>query len=125
MSQLDDAIRQALSAEDAKLLEGMGADQALHAQVFQTFQGKLGWINTIGWLAGFAFFAIFAWCTWQFVTATEVRDMLMWGAGAALGCTALAMVKMWFWMELEKNAIVRELKRLELQVARLSARLPR
>ena len=50
--------------------------------------------------------------------------MLLWGGGAAIGLTALAMVKMWFWMELEKNAIVREVKRLELQVARLVARLP-
>jgi hypothetical protein len=37
----------------------------------------------------------------------------------------LALVKVWFWMELQKNAIVREVKRLELQVASLAAQLRR
>jgi hypothetical protein len=122
MTNLDDAIREALSAEDAKLLEGFGADQALYNQIFQAFQGKLGWINAVGWLGGLLFFAAFVYCAWQFTTVSETRDLLMWGGGAALAFIALAMVKLWFWMELQKNAIVREVKRLELQVARLGAR---
>jgi hypothetical protein len=31
------------------------------------------------------------------------------------------MIKVWFWMEIQKNAIVREIKRVELQVANLAA----
>jgi hypothetical protein len=31
----------------------------------------------------------------------------------------------WFWLELQKNAIMREVKRLELQVASLAAQLAR
>jgi hypothetical protein len=33
------------------------------------------------------------------------------------------MMKIWYWLELNKNAVTREIKRLELQVARLSARM--
>jgi len=32
------------------------------------------------------------------------------------------MLKMYFWMEINKNVMLREVKRLELQVARLAAR---
>ena len=122
MSKLDDAIRQALSREDAALLEGLGADQPLHSQLMETFKGKLAWMNIVGWIAGFAVAAVMFYCVWQFVNAAEIRDMLMWGGGAALATAGLVLIKIWFWMEMQKNSVVREIKRLELQVARLSAR---
>jgi hypothetical protein len=34
----------------------------------------------------------------------------------------VAMLKMYFWMEMNKNVTLREMKRLELQVARLASR---
>jgi hypothetical protein len=34
----------------------------------------------------------------------------------------VAILKIWFWMEMHKNAVLREVKRLELQIARLAAR---
>ena len=32
-------------------------------------------------------------------------------------------LKIWFWMEIQRNSVVREIKRLELQVANLSRQL--
>jgi uncharacterized membrane protein YciS (DUF1049 family) len=58
---------------------------------------------------------------WRFVQATEVGDMLRWGAAAAFAFAGLALVKLWFWLELQKDEIVREVKRLEVQVASLAA----
>ena len=63
--------------------------------------------------------------TWRFVRAQAVGDMLRWGAAAAFAFAGLALVKIWFWLELEKNAVVREIKRLEVQVASLAAQLRR
>ena len=57
--------------------------------------------------------------------ASNLEDMLRWGAGSALAFAGLALVKVWFWMEMQKNAIMREVKRLELQVASLAAQLRR
>jgi len=64
-----------------------------------------------------------AYCVWRFAGAADVRNMLVWGGGAALALSAVSMIKLWFWMELQRNATVREIKRLELQVSRLAARL--
>jgi len=30
------------------------------------------------------------------------------------------MLKLWFWMQMDKNTVIREVKRLELQVATLA-----
>ena len=122
MNKLDDAIRQALSREDAALLEGFGADQPLHSQLMETFRGKLAWMNMVGWIAGLVLAAAMFYCIWQFLNTPEIRDMLMWSGGAALAAAGLVLIKIWFWMEMQKNAVVREIKRLELQVARLGAR---
>jgi hypothetical protein len=125
MNDLDRAIRQSLSAEDAELLDRLGADQALHRQVLATFEGQLRWLNVAGWLAGFVLFGAASVMAWRFLSATEVEDMLRWGAASAVALAGLALIKVWFWMELQKNAVMREVKRLELQVASLAAQLKR
>jgi hypothetical protein len=125
MNDLDQAIRQSLSAEDAELFDRLGADQALHRQVLATFEGGLRWFNVAGWIAGFVLFVVASVLAWQFVQAENVGDMLRWGAASALAFAGLALVKVWFWLELQKNAVVHEVKRLEVQVASLAAQLRR
>jgi hypothetical protein len=125
MNDLDRVIRQSLSAEDAELLDRLGADQALHQQVLAAFQGRLRWMNVAGWIAGALLFGVAYVMARRFVQAPELDDMLRWGAASALGFAGVALVKVWFWMELQKNAILREVKRLELQVASLAAQLRR
>lgn len=125
MNELDRAIRQSLSAEDAELFDRLGADQALHRQVLATFEGRLRWFNAAGWIAGAVLFAVACVLAWRFVSAQELEDMLRWGAASALAFAGVTLVKVWFWLELQKNAIVREVKRLEIQVASLAAQLRR
>ena len=125
MNDIDQAIRQSLSAEDVELLDRLGADQALHRQVLATFEGRLRWFNAAGWIAGVVLFGVACVLTWRFAQAQALEDMLRWGAASALAFAGIALIKVWFWLELQKNAIVREVKRLEVQVASLAAQLRR
>ena len=121
MSNLDERIRESLSAEDQELLAQMDADDSLYRDVIATFQGRMRWMNVLSSIIGFALFGVALLCGWRFTMETEPRGMLMWGAGAALAISGLTMIKLWFWMEIQKNAIVREIKRVELQLAKLAA----
>lgn len=121
MNELDHTIRQSLSEEDAALIDRLGADQALHRQVRATFEGRLRWWNAAGWVAGAVLFGVGSVLAWRFGQAEDLADMLRWGAASALAFAGVAMVKVWFWLELQKNAIVREVQRLEVQVASLAA----
>ena len=125
MNDVDRAIRQSLTAEDAELFDRLSLDQSLRQQVLATFEGQLRWMNAAGWIGGFILFGAGSLMAWWFVYAPTVEDMLRWGAGAALAFAGLALVKVWFWMEMQKNAIMREVKRLELQVASLAAQVKR
>jgi hypothetical protein len=125
MNDLDQAIRRSLSEEDADLLDRLGADQTLHRQVLATFEGQLRWWNAAGWLAGLVLFGVASLAALRFVEAHDVGNMLRWGGVSALAFAGIALIKIWFWLELQKNAIVREVKRLEVQVAGLAAQLRR
>lgn len=125
MEDLDEAIRKSLSSEDARILDRVAGDQALHEQLLAMFQGRLRWLNALGWVIGLALFAVACFAAWRFAGAADIRAMLMWFAAAALAVAGLALVKVWFWLELARNSVVREIKRLELQVAQVAARLPR
>ena len=120
MNELDRAIRQSLSTEDAELFDRIGADQALHRQVLDAFESRLRWFNAAGGIAGLVLFAAACVFGWRFWFAQDVNDMLRWLGAAALACAGLGLIKVWFWLELQKHAIVREVKRLELQVAALA-----
>jgi hypothetical protein len=122
MTNLDQAIRQALSAEDAEFLARFEKEAPLHEQVLGTFRGAWGALNIFGALITFAMFGAFVYCVWNLFETTDVRETVLWSAGALWTALAVGMLKMWFWMEMQKNAILREMKRLELQVARLAAR---
>jgi hypothetical protein len=82
-------------------------------------------VNVAGWFAGFPLFGAASVMAWRFLNATEIEDLLRWGAASALAFGGLALVKVWFLMELQKNAVMREVKRLELQVVSLAAQLKR
>ena len=56
MNDVDRAIRQSLSAEDAELFDRLSLDQSLRQQVLATFEGQLRWMNVAGWIAGFLLF---------------------------------------------------------------------
>ena len=120
MTNLDNAIRQALSAEDAEFLARFEQESVFN-EALGTFRGPSGALNVFAAIVTFAMFAGFLYCAWNAFEAAAVRETVLWSAGALLTMLAVAMLKMYFWMEMNRNATLREVKRLELQVARFAA----
>jgi hypothetical protein len=121
MTNIDRAIRDALSKEDAEFLAHF-EDKNPISEALGTFSGRWGAMNLFAAVVTFALFAVFVYCVWQMLSADAVREVVNWGVGAVLASLAVAMLKMYFFMEMNKNVMLREVKRLELQVARLAAR---
>jgi uncharacterized membrane protein YciS (DUF1049 family) len=122
MSELDRAIRDALSKEDAEFLARFEDHSTPANEVLDTFRGRWALMNVFAAILTFAMFGAAVYCFWQMLAATDTRDVVVWSAGVIVTMLAVAMLKMYFWMELNKNVVLREVKRLELQVARLATR---
>ena len=46
--------------------------------------------------------------------------MIAWSTAFVWGVLTIVLMKIWFWLEINKNGLTREIKRLELQIAHLS-----
>lgn len=123
MSNFDNDIRQALQAEGDNL-EHAG-DEGLMAQVTASFRSRMRhWVALI-WAASFVVFGMAVFAAVSFFRAETTRDWILYATIFAWAMFAVGMLKMWYWMELNRNTHTREIKRLEIQLARLADRLER
>jgi len=121
MSGIDDKIRQALQDDAEEKFISAGDDQAMIQQMLATFRGRNKWLAALAMVYTFVFFALSIVCAVQFFWASETKDLIMWATAALVCWFAVGFLKSWWFMQMDKHAILREVKRLELQVARLSS----
>ncbi|MFK7962172.1 MAG: DUF6768 family protein, partial [Phycisphaerales bacterium] len=119
MSEFEDKMKEALRAESNDVWSEV-EEQGLFEQAMGVMRGRQRFISVMAWIYSFAFFGLLIFCAVRFFAADDTKEMLAW-LGGFLTCNLIvAMLKLWFWMQMDKNAIVREVKRLELQVATLA-----
>ncbi|MEM7585840.1 MAG: DUF6768 family protein [Acidobacteriota bacterium] len=119
---IDALIHEALSQEEAELYDQLG-EQSLLEMFSGSFQGRNRWLTIIAFVFGAIEFVLAIYCAVRFFQATETQELLKWLGGFFLFMMMNMALKLWHWMELHKNAITREVKRLELQVAHLASQL--
>lgn len=59
-------------------------------------------------------------CVVSFFGASSTRDQIMYATGFIVAMNTVGLIKAWFWMTIHRNRTLREVKRLELQVASLA-----
>ena len=123
MTDLDDNIREALRREDAELLEHYQGDPPIHEMLIETFRGRHRWLNGLAFVFTFVALALAIFAAYEFFHVESTRAMIAYATAFLWFVAWIAMLKVWFWMEMQKNSITREVKRLELQVASLSRQL--
>lgn len=121
MTSIDDTIRRALSPADLRAYEELSRAEGPLQATLTAFRTQHTAFSIAGFLAGTLCLALGAYGVWRAAEATEVKAVLGWAGVAAFGFFFLGLLKLWFWMEMQKNSVVREVKRLELQIASLVA----
>ena len=123
MNNIDAKIRRALEATDTDLADEFDGDQSMMEMVFDTFRGTQKWLTFLSIFWGLVFMAGSVFGIIQLFREQETRELILWGLGVVFCFSAISMMKIWFWMQMNRNSILREIKRVELQVARLAAKL--
>ena len=118
MNKIDDMIGKALTEEDRALLANHSEPGYL-AQAFGIFRGPMAgimWmVNVASGVAAIA--ALYA--IWRMVGSPEVLMAVKWGVGALALFQVTSLCKTFMANRMEANRLLRELKRVELQVAML------
>ena len=117
--KIDDLIKEALSLEEAKFYDELG-EQSLLEKLGKAHKGKTGWLVTLMTLMHILVFVVFVFCTVQFFNTDVTNELITWACAGFLCMIFMGMMKLYIWMQMDKNDILRELKRIELQVAALS-----
>jgi hypothetical protein len=122
--EVDRLIREALRAEDVEGLAGL-EEPNLPDAVTEIFRGQMRWYGTMFLMMILVCAVAAVYCGLRFLAAEEVPEMLRWGAGLFLALGAVMGGKNWWWMQVERISMTREIKRVELLVAQLAAELRR
>ena len=108
MNNLDSKIRAALQGDPS------AAEPNLAEEVITVFRGRHRWMHAVIVLVTLVLMAVAVWASSRFYYAEVVREQLLWGGLALVALLMISFMKVWFWLEMHTNRILREVKRVEL-----------
>jgi hypothetical protein len=120
--KIDELIKETLNQEEAKFYDEL-EEQNLIGKLGEVFKSKMGWLAIIMNVVHLVIFGLLIYCIVQFFGTNETNELIKWASAGFLCMIAMGMLKLYIWMQMDKNDILREMKRLELQVATLFSKL--
>lgn len=120
--KIDELIKEALTKEEAAFYDDL-EEQNLFGKLSGVFKGKQGWIVIVMNVINLIIFGLFIYCAIRFSNTEETNELIKWSISGLLCALFVSMIKLYVWMQMDKNDILRELKRIELQVSALSNKL--
>ena len=118
MQDLDKLIDEALESEERDLLRTIGEEPRYTLQLLSLFDGKTGFLNVIMMAVQTLLFLAGAWMAWTFFETSDALSALHWGIPAAVFLLMSLIIKMAMWPTIQANRLLRELKLIQLQIAR-------
>jgi hypothetical protein len=118
MSKIDEMISGALTAEDRALLASHGEAGYL-AQAFGLFRGPMAAVMWLVYVTAGIAFLVGAYAFWQMWGSADALAAVKWGVVSLFLFQVAALCKSFMGNQMQANRMLRELKRMELQLALL------
>ncbi len=119
---IDKLIRETLTEEEAKFYDELD-EQNFFQMILGLYKGKNSWVTFIMNAVNGLLLVLLIYCIIQTMEVEKTNDLILW-LGAVLFCfITMSMIKIYMWMQIHRNALTREIKRLELQISSLSSKI--
>ncbi|MBW1296797.1 DUF6768 family protein [Aquimarina litoralis] len=122
MEEIDKLIKETLTKEEAKFYDELD-EQTMFEMIGGMYKTKNRWIIIMMNIVNVIAFGLFIYCVVKFLGAESTNDLIKWSAAGFLCIMMTSMLKIFSWLQIDKNALIREIKRLELQVSSLASKL--
>ena len=119
IDEIDEMIKEALSKEEAKFYDELG-EQNIIEKLGGVFKGKMAWLSIIMNVVNLIIFGLLIYCTIEFFNTESTNGLIKWGIAIMTCLIFMGMIKLHVWMQMDKNDVLRELKRLELQISAMA-----
>jgi hypothetical protein len=119
---IDKLIKDTLTQEEAKFYDEL-EEQNLFGMIGGLYKGKNAWMTIIMHIVNIVIFGLAIYCLIQTFDVEKTNDLMLWVAAFFFCFSIMSLLKIFAWMQMHKNATTREIKRLELQISSLSAKM--
>ncbi|KYG82339.1 DUF6768 family protein [Roseivirga echinicomitans] len=116
--EMDDLIHQALTKEEAAYYDQLG-EQNMPQMILGLFKGKNSWITLVMFVFNLVVLGLSIYTFVEMLNTDVIVDKLEWAVYTLLGFITMSLLKVYNWNQMDKNALLREIKRLEFQVSLL------
>ncbi|WP_298880889.1 DUF6768 family protein [uncultured Polaribacter sp.] len=113
MDNSDEFIKGKLDKETAKIYAEL-EEKNIFVQMLNLFTGKQKWVMTIMMIFSLIVLMLLIYSINNFINATELVVLIKWGGACLLCVIFMVMMKLYSWMQMHSNNLLREIKRLEL-----------
>ena len=123
MNEMDDKIREAMESEFAGATDGEERGQWIFEMVTESFRGRSRWLSILTWMKMIFFFLLTVGALIMFFRLDTTRELIASATCFSVGLIGMNSMFGLYWLELNRNSLARDIKRVELQIARLAQRL--
>ncbi|WP_249365828.1 DUF6768 family protein [Pseudoalteromonas sp. NEC-BIFX-2020_002] len=113
MMNIDEKIKHSLQAEQHNLESILESDPGLFKQLIGIYKGKMRLWTILGTFFAFIFTAIFILSAYQFFNSEQ---QLFWAVCFVSSLMMQIAIKLWLFMEMNRQSIMKEIKRSELEI---------
>ena len=119
---IDQLIKETLTQEEAKFYDDLDEKNILGSLV-EIFNGKNSWIVILMNIVSLGAFGLFVYCVVQFFNTDDTNELIKWVAGGFIFISMSSMIKLYMWMQVDKNRVLNEIKRIEILISSLSHKI--
>ena len=116
MKDFEEKLRQAMGAGAGY---DAGKEETLREVLTEGFRGMNRWLSVLAWGYAAIFIGMAIGCAVMFFRSSSERDWIMYAALFVVMNADLVLVKLWFWQRWSRNSVVREVKRMELNLLKV------
>lgn len=120
--EIDKLIAESLDEQEAEFYNNLD-EPGFFKMWSGLYTGKLGWLAILMSIIHTVIVVIGFYCGYKLFVVEEVAEILRYGTVLFLAMAFGSMIKLWNWLQMDKNSILREMKRLEFQVATLTEKI--
>ncbi len=117
MSKLEDDIRRVLA--NGEVPYDLDKEEGIFRQWAGIYRGKMRWMAIVATIYSVVLPVLMVLAAIEFFQADETKWQICYATSVLLLAGLLLLVKLWGWGQLNRYAIQREIKRLELRILEL------
>ncbi len=120
MTRIDEDLKKKLSPQDQSTVTEMSEEGGLVDMIKLSFLGSGAWLTYYIYIIGFAAFFAAVYLTVNFLATADIKTSITYAVGINVCVLILVIVKIIGWQNMLHLELMREIKRLEMRVMKLS-----